>query len=207
MVFLWVFYVWQNTASPPTSGSRNKQASAVRVSGDASTFVGCQFLGSQDTLYDHKGRHFFQDCYIEGSVDFIFGDGLSLYRNSHLHAVSANYEALTAQSRSSPLEQSGFSFVNCKVTGSGLLYLGRAWGTFSRVVYAYTYMDNIIVPEGWNDWGDSNRERTVYYAEYKCYGPGANPQGRVAWSHQLSDQEAQPFLGLNFVDGYEWIGL
>lgn len=43
-------------------------------------FHGCRFLGAQDTLYDHKGRHYFQDCYIEGSIDFIFGDGLSQYR-------------------------------------------------------------------------------------------------------------------------------
>ncbi|KAH7428109.1 hypothetical protein KP509_10G076400 [Ceratopteris richardii] len=197
---------FKNAAPHPTSGAKNKQASAIRVSGDASAFTGCQFLGAQDTLYDHKGRHFFQDCYVEGSVDFIFGDGLSMYQNCHLHAIGARYEALAAQSRSSPLEDSGFSFVNCKVTGSGLLYLGRAWGSFSRVVYAYTYMGNIIVPQGWYDWGDPTRERTVYYGEYKCSGPGANLKGRVAWSRQLSDEEAQPFLDLNFVDGSEWIG-
>lgn len=76
----------------------------------------------------------------------------------HVHAIATNAGALTAQGRSSLLEETGFSFVNCKVTGSGALYLGRAWGPFSRVVFAYTYMDNIITPKGWYNWGDPNRE-------------------------------------------------
>jgi hypothetical protein len=61
------------------------------------------------------------------------------------------------------LQDTGFSFVNCKVTGSGALYLGRAWGPFSRVIFAYTYMDNIIIPKGWYNWGDPNREMYVIF--------------------------------------------
>ena len=76
----------------------------------------------------------------------------------HVHAIAQSMGALTAQGRSSLLEDTGFSFVNCKVTGSGALFLGRAWGPFSRVVFAYTYMDNIIIPKGWYNWGDPNRE-------------------------------------------------
>lgn len=76
----------------------------------------------------------------------------------HVHAIAQNTGALTAQGRSSLLEDTGFSFVNCKVTGSGALFLGRAWGPFSRVVFAYTYMDDIIIPKGWYNWGDPSRE-------------------------------------------------
>lgn len=195
---------FKNKAPVPAPGSNNQQAVALRISGDAAVFLGCQFLGAQDTLYDHKGRHFFQDCYVEGSVDFIFGDGLSMYKGCHLHAIGAPYQALTAQNRASPQDNSGFSFVNCKVTGSGPLYLGRAWGTFSRVVYSFTFMDNIIIPKGWNDWGDPKRQATVYYGQFRCYGPGANAVGRVSWSKELTQQEAQPFLELSFIDGTEW---
>ncbi|KAJ8444480.1 hypothetical protein Cgig2_024044 [Carnegiea gigantea] len=120
---------------------------------------------------------------------------------------SQNMGALTAQGRSSLLEDSGFSFVHCKVTGSGVLYLGRAWGPFSRVVFAYTYMDNIIIPKGWSDWGDPTRELTVFYGQYKCTGPGASFAGRVEWSRELTDEEAKPFISLSFIDGSEWISL
>ncbi|TVU35154.1 hypothetical protein EJB05_17028, partial [Eragrostis curvula] len=236
---------FKNTAPVPKPGASGKQAVALRVSADNAAFVGCRMLGAQDTLYDHSGRHYYKECYIEGSVDFIFGNALSLYEavaivmehrscsarllllsacapparrtythgrvsdsdDCHVHAIARDYGALTAQNRQSMLEDTGFSFLNCRVTGSGALYLGRAWGTFSRVVFAYTYMDNIIIPRGWYNWGDPNRELTVFYGQYKCTGPGANFAGRVAWSRELTDEEAKPFISLSFIDGTEWIRL
>ncbi|XP_050269494.1 probable pectinesterase 53 [Quercus robur] len=198
---------FKNTTPVPKPGAIGKQAVAFRISADTATFLGCRFLGAQDTLYDHLGRHYYKNCYIEGSVDFIFGNALSLFEGCHVHAVAQNMGALTAQGRSSLLDDTGFSFVNCKVTGSGALYLGRAWGPFSRVVFAYTYMDNIIIPKGWYNWGDPNREMTVFYGQYKCTGPGARFAGRVSWSRELTDEEAKPFLSLTFIDGSEWITL
>ncbi|EEC79546.1 hypothetical protein OsI_20666 [Oryza sativa Indica Group] len=198
---------FKNTAPVPRPGALGKQGVALRISADNAAFLGCNFLGAQDTLYDHLGRHYYRDCYIEGSVDFIFGNALSLYEGCHVHAIARNYGALTAQNRMSILEDTGFSFVNCRVTGSGALYLGRAWGTFSRVVFAYTYMDNIIIPRGWYNWGDPTREMTVFYGQYKCTGPGSNYAGRVAWSRELTDQEAKPFISLSFIDGLEWVKL
>lgn len=196
---------FKNTAPLPAPGAMGQQAVALRISADTAAFLGCKFLGAQDTLYDHLGRHYYKDCYIEGSVDFIFGNGLSLFEGCHVHAIAQFTGALTAQGRSSLLEDTGFSFVNCKVTGSGALYLGRAWGPFSRVVFAYTYMDNIIIPKGWYNWGDPNRELTVFYGQYKCTGPGASFAGRVSWSRELTDSEAKPFTSLTFIDGSEWI--
>ncbi|KAF5463037.1 hypothetical protein F2P56_018986 [Juglans regia] len=196
---------FKNKAPSPPSGALGKQAVALRVSADTAAFFGCKIIGAQDTLYDHKGRHYFKDCFIEGSVDFIFGNGLSLYKDCHLHAITSSYGALTAQKRQSLLEETGFSFVNCKVTGSGALYLGRAWGTFSRVVFAYTYMDKIITPRGWYDWGDKNREMTVFYGQYKCWGAGADFGGRVSWSRELTAEEVEPFISPSFIDANEWL--
>ncbi|KAG5014657.1 hypothetical protein AAZX31_08G032900 [Glycine max] len=198
---------FKNTAPIPAPGAVGKQGVALRISADTAVFLGCKFLGAQDTLYDHIGRHYYKDCYIEGSVDFIFGNALSLFEGCHVHAIAQLTGALTAQGRNSLLEDTGFSFVHCKVTGSGALYLGRAWGPFSRVVFAYTYMDNIIIPKGWYNWGDPNREMTVFYGQYKCTGPGASYAGRVSWSRELSDEEAKPFISLSYIDGSEWINL
>ncbi|XP_020398907.1 probable pectinesterase 53 isoform X2 [Zea mays] len=207
MFFVAKNITFKNTAPVPRPGALGKQGVALRISADNAAFVGCNFLGAQDTLYDHLGRHYYRDCYIEGSVDFIFGNALSLYEGCHVHAIARNYGALTAQNRQSLLEDTGFSFVKCRVTGSGALYLGRAWGTFSRVVFAYTYMDNIIIPRGWYNWGDPTREMTVFYGQYKCTGPGANYAGRVQWSRELTDEEAKPFISLDFIDGFQWLRL
>jgi len=69
----------KNLAPIPTPGAEGAQAVAMRISGDQAEFRGCGFFGAQDTLHDDKGRHYFKDCYIQGSIDFIFGNARSLY--------------------------------------------------------------------------------------------------------------------------------
>ena len=49
-------------------------------------------------------------------------------------------------------EDTGFVFSNCKLTGKGRNYLGKPWGPYSTVVFANTYMEDIIYPAGWQDW-------------------------------------------------------
>ncbi|PON42047.1 Pectinesterase, Tyr active site [Trema orientale] len=194
----------QNTA-PHEVGSRKGQAVAVRISGTKAAFYNCSFYGTQDTLYDHKGLHYFNNCFIQGSVDFIFGYGRSFYEKCHLNSTAKKVAWLTAQKRSSSSLESGFSFKDSVVTGSGHLYLGRAWGDYSRVVFSYTFMDNIVLPQGWSDWGDQKRDLNVYYGEYKCSGPGANLTGRVQWARMLTDEEAKPFIGTYYVAGDTWL--
>lgn len=194
-----------NSAPAPKVGSKTGQAPALRISGDQAAFYNCNFLGHQDTLYDDKGRHYFEGCLIEGSVDFICGNGQSLYKGCELRAVLRSTESLTAQKRSSSNEDTGFSFVDCKVTGQGLAYLGRAWGPYSRVVFSYTTMADIIKPQPWYNWGDSSREKTVFFGQYKCSGPGAIQSKKVGWAHELTDIQAAPFQSLNFIDGASWL--
>ncbi|KAK3423695.1 hypothetical protein EUGRSUZ_H00909 [Eucalyptus grandis] len=195
---------FENTA-PHEVGSLGEQAVALRISGTKAAFYNCSFIGNQDTLYDHKGLHYFNNCFIQGSVDFIFGYGRSLYENCHLNSVTKKVASLTAQKRTNASLASGFSFKNSTITGSGLLYLGRAWGDYSRVIFSYTFMDRVVAPQGWSDWGDPKRDARVYYGEYKCSGPGANTTGRVPWATMLTDEEAQPFLGTYYIEGDTWL--
>ncbi|KAF5206511.1 Pectinesterase qrt1 [Thalictrum thalictroides] len=195
---------FENTA-PHDIGSVGEQAVALRISGNKAAFYNCSFYGSQDTLYDHKGLHYFNNCFIQGSVDFIFGYGRSLYENCYLNSIAKKVASLTAQKRNNASLSSGFSFKNSVITGSGQVYLGRAWGDQSRVVFSYTYMDKIVLPQGWSNWGDQKRQESVYYGEYKCSGPGANQERRVPWARMLTDNEAEPFTGTHYVDGNSWL--
>ena len=78
-LFLSMELLEQNSAPRPKGQLKGEQAVALRISGDKSAFYNCRFIGFQDTLCDDKGRHLFKDCYIEGTVDYIFGSGKSLY--------------------------------------------------------------------------------------------------------------------------------
>lgn len=92
-----------------------------------------------------------------------------------------------------------------QLTGNGLMYLGRAWGRYSTVVYAYTYMADIIIPEGWYNWNDPAREKTVHYGQYQSYKPGARENKRVPWSHDMSSTEVASFFSISYIDGESWI--
>lgn len=74
-------------------------------------------------------------------------------QNCHLNSVAKKVASVTAQKRNNATMQSGFSFKDSKITGSGQVYLGRAWGDYSRVVFSYTFMDSLVLPQGWSDWG------------------------------------------------------
>lgn len=178
---------------------------AMRVSGERAAFYGCKIVSYQDSLLDDTGNHYYKNCYIEGATDFICGNAASLYERCHLHSVSERNGSITAQKRSSASENTGFTFLGCRVTGSGSALLGRPWGAYSRVLFAQTYMSSVISKQGWNDWGNESNQSRVYYGEYKCYGPGAERSERVRWSHSLSDDEAAAFLTKDIIGGKDWL--
>jgi pectinesterase len=167
------------------------QALALRVDGDRAVFRNCRFLGWQDTVFLNRGRQYFEDCYIAGHVDFIFGAATAFFERCHVHSLRDGY--VTAAS--TPYDQPfGFVFSNCRVTGETpevKTYLGRPWRAHSSVTFLNTEMSAVVRPEGWHNWGFPEREKTARYSEYASRGPGANPRARAAWSRQLSGDEAK----------------
>ncbi|KAF7816003.1 pectinesterase QRT1-like [Senna tora] len=133
------------------------------------------------------------------------GDKAMLYRECTLNSTRRG-GAIAAHEREEN-DETGFSFVGCKIQGLGPTLLGRAWGNHSRIVYSYCTMDDIIHPLGWNDWGDPSRQKTSMFGEYRCEGEGSNRSGRTKWSFSLKDEEAMQFLGRAFIKGYTWLAL
>lgn len=79
---------------------------------------------------------------MQGCEIFVIGDKRVSIKGS-----------VTAQNRESEKENSGFVFNKGKLYGVGdTVYLGRAKGAFSRVVYAHMYLSKTVVPQGWTNW-------------------------------------------------------
>ena len=137
------------------------QAVALRIACDKAMFYKVRVLGSQDTLLDENGSHYFYQSHIQGTVDFIFGKSRSPYQDCAIQSTAKYYGAIAAHHRNSPNEDTGFSFVHCKIIGNGNIYLGRGWGAYSRAIniFLLSYIDNIITPSGWNDWNNPSRQK------------------------------------------------
>ncbi len=171
------------------------QAVAVRVDGDRTTFRNCRFLGYQDTLYPHgeKSRQYYKDCYIEGTVDFIFGWSTAVFDSCTIFCKKNGYVTAASTLETTPY---GFVFLNCTITGDATensFYLGRPWRPFAKTVFINCYLGKHIKPEGWNNWNKVDAEKTSFYGEYNSHGPGANALKRTSWSHQLSDEEVSQY--------------
>lgn len=193
----------QNTFGP------GYQAIALRVSGDRIAFYDCSILGYQDTLFDEIGRHYYENCYIEGVVDFIFGSASSFFQNCHIHSPTGGY--ITAQRREASTNSGGFVFFKCQITGKGeKTFLGRPWvGSYARVIFAYTNMQDVIEPLGWSRYSDGSTEQELmtnsFCGQFKCDGLGATTSNRVKWARKFSEKQIANFLTTDFINGKDWI--
>lgn len=182
-----------------TSGDHG-QAMALRIDGDRAIVSDCDLLAWQDTLLTAKGRHYYKECYIEGRVDYIYGAATAVFDNCEIQTKCNGYVTAASTPQSSPF---GYAFLNCRLsTGNGMkTWLGRPWRPYAAVAYINCWMDSHIRPEGWHNWGKETNEQTARYSEYNTTGPGANPEKRVAWSKQLSDEEAGAYTVKNILGG------
>lgn len=166
------------------------QAVAVFVSGNRAVFTRCRFLGYQDTLYTYGkvSRQYYKDCYIEGTVDFIFGSSTAFFDNCEIHSLGRGY--LTAASTPEGMDY-GYVLYRCRLTaapGVERTMLGRPWRPYAKTVFVECAMGDHIDPAGWFNWG-VEKEKTAFYAEAGSRtldGKKVDVSRRVKWSRQVS---------------------
>ncbi len=177
------------------AGFNAGQAVAVECDGDKAKFINCRFIGNQDVLFTNsdKSRQYYENCYIEGTTDFIFGSSTVWFEKCHIHSKKNSH--VTAAS--TPKEKEfGYIFNECVLTGDTSLHnvsLGRPWRPYASVIYINCFIGEHIKPEGWSNWNNTDNYKTTRYAEYKNYGPSSDPVKRVNWSRQLTDEEAKRY--------------
>ena len=215
---------WSKTGKPRT------QALALSISGDRAVLRDVRLLGAQDTLLaTSKGcktagsgasgekadntatpcviaRQYYDHCYIEGEVDFIFGNAKAVFHDCEIHSIPHVGGFLTANGRSNPNEDSGYVFDHCKLTadaGSGVVFLGRPWRDYAKVTFLDTEMGAHISPEGWSEWhkGETNKLTTSTYQEYGSTGPGGDLSKREPLAKKLTKDEAETYRAKVYLQG------
>lgn len=156
------------------------QALAVAVYGTGNKFDTCHLVGHQDTLFigplpielteryahilpaDERttvvGKHKFENCTIEGDVDFIFGSGDALFTNCNVLLTRKGY--VTAPSHYHE-NQLGFIFYKCKISNvsDSTMVLGRPWRDYGRVTFIDCQITGLI-ENRYNDW---SKEHFYFY--------------------------------------------
>ena len=181
------------------SSCNQGQAVSLHVEGDRFIIKNSKILGCQDTVYtaDSHSRQYFENCYIEGTTDFLFGSATVVFKNCTIKSLANSFITAASTDQS---QKFGYVFFDCKLIakeGINKVYLGRPWRPYAQTVFINTEMGNHIVAEGWNPWkGDKmfpEKEKTAYYAEYGSKGEGGKTEQRVTWSHQLTKKEAKKY--------------
>ena len=198
-------------------GDEFGQAIAVYAEGDNITFRNCKILGHQDTLFTgplpmkekqpggftgptidgirRVVHQLYEDCYIAGEIDFIFGSATAYFKNCTLFALNRNQEINAFYTAPSTYEGQAFGYVfeSCTFTGNcppKSVALSRPWRIHAKTVLLNCSYSDQIIDEGFTAWNKPESHETVYYAEYNGHGEGFKPEKRAAYVHQLNESEA-----------------
>jgi pectinesterase len=195
---------FQNTVDS-RSGLDNGQAAALRIEGDRVVFFQCRIMGFQDTYYTGRNkRSYHKDCVIEGTTDFIYGDGIALFEDCTI--INRKDSHITAHSQKlrggEHVSKFGYVFLNCTIVKHAEeqvthASLGRPWGNAARVVYLNCDLGEHIRAEGWSEWAGRENHQTAFFAEYNNRGPGYQPNQRLPWTYQLTDAQASEYTKQN----------
>ncbi len=218
------FYA-ENITFVNSAGDNAGQAVALLTEADNIVLKNCKMYGFQDTYYAKTGKQYMEDCYIEGDVDFIFGDATAFFQNCTMNCVSdGGYvtapadahvsSTITVDSKDSTLVH-GYLFNECEITAKDGLadnsfYLGRPWQPNSSSVYINCTLGDHIKPVGWDSMGTEGTWKTAFFAEYKSLDTDGNlvdTTNRVDWSHQLSDDDVTNYFNIEYfftIDGETW---
>lgn len=181
------------------------QALALDLQADRCSIIHCRILGNQDTIYaaGEGFRQYFKNCYIDGTTDFIFGEGTTVFDDCTIKIKANSYYTAASTPRGMPF---GFVFRNCKLIaakGVNSALLGRTWRQYAKTVYLHCWLGKQINPKGWYDWNNKKADTDSFYAEYKNKGPGAAIKGRVSWAHQLTSRQAAKYTLNNIFRGWK----
>lgn len=193
------------------------QEVALTVYADDFTAENCRFISTQDTIFcgplphdliirydgflkdelraECGSRQIYRNCFIAGTVDFIFGCADALFENCEIRSLyevrGHGYAAAPAHA----LEQEiGFVFDRCRFTrdertADGSVFLARPWRDYGKASFIGCTYDTHIAAEGFDKWNDTDRDKTARFSEF-----GADRSGRVPWSRELLRSEKDVLL-------------
>lgn len=183
------------------------QAIALSAYGTNQGYYGVGLYSYQDTLLAETGNQIYANCYIEGAVDFIFGQYARAWIvGSTIASIGAG--AITANGRASDDDDGSYYVITDSTIqagstdpGEGAVYLGRPWEPYARVVFQRSSLSDIVNSAGWEEWSSSEPNTDgVVFEEYDNTGDGASGT-RASFASTLSSAVTiDTILGSDYAD-------
>ncbi len=188
----------------PKGGS---QAESLDLRADKGVIRHCDFKSFQDTLRIN-GRVYFDECYIEGDVDFIWGNGVVYFNRCDIRAVHPGY---LVQSRNKA-EKLGYVFVDCTLTAADdvksyvLARIDPKVYPDSHVAFIHCKMGSFVSPAGWvfDGPGKDAPKDHIRFWEFQSMDADGKPldvSQRIAGSTQIGKEEADRMRDVKYVLG------
>jgi pectinesterase len=202
-----------NTFNEASTATNQDQAVALTARNDRQVYRNVRLLGNQDTLLTTTGsntvryRQLFTRSFIEGDVDFIFGNGTAVFDGCEIHSVTRSSGTVMAPAtyNTNPY---GFLFVNSRFTSGAAansMHLGRPWhpgndpnADGQAVVRNSTIGAHIRAAQPWTDMSGFSWRTEGRFAEYQNTGPGAGVNGNRP---QLSAAQAGTYTRQRYLAG------
>ena len=205
-------------ADPTLYSSKERACTMYNRGANNIEFYNCSFISSQDTLYtgDKDEYSYYYNCTIEGTTDFICGDGNAVFDNCDL--VLYGFSDKTVPNlvilASKGSATKGYLFNYCTVKAdtrdtiqtSNSAYLGRPWGTSDeKVAFMNTILDgDLIQAKGWttmNTVPSANKGLHEYRTRFTD-GTKVELSGRVAANIGSDKEGTADNYVLESEDGY-----
>ena len=144
-------------------------------------------------LKGNKSRQIYINNDIYGDVDFIFGGAYALFYKCNLYTLDTNNKIeqgyICAPSHQES-DKYGYLFYKCnlKSINNFKTFLARPWRDYGNASFIECNMDNHVLPEGYDKWGNSNRDKTARFSEYT---ENVDLSKRVKWAHMLTFEEKE----------------
>lgn len=196
------------------------QAVALYLDCDKAVIKNCILRARQDTLLAApyfldiekdpyiKNRQYFENCLIEGDVDFIFGGAVAVFKNCEIKSLDrgSNINGYVTAACTSSLLKYGFVFFDCRFTTDsckeGTVFLGRPWREYAKTVLIGCMLGNHISEEGFSKWNNTQRHKTCYYAQYNTSGENYDKSKLADWTNVLTEEEAKEYTLDNIFEGW-----
>lgn len=179
------------------------QEVALSVVADGFRMENCTLTSTQDTLFlgplpsdligryegafddalrqGYRMRQRFQNCRIEGTVDFIFGCGEAELENCEIRSLKdARHIGYVAAPAHGLHQEKGLTFRRCCFTREagvedGSIFLARPWRDYGIAEFIDCSYGPHIASEGFDKWNGTHRDQTARFREYPVQ------TGRVDW--------------------------